>query len=249
VVDVVAEFPVEVIAELIGVPKEDRHKIFHWTNQVLGAADGGEVDAEHFLSEDQVARAQMEMFLYVRELCEQRRKEPRDDIMSELLRAQLEGHKLTDPELAAFFMFLSAAGNETTRSVASHGLRALSWKTRRSGTSSCRTPRGWPGSATEEILRWASPTMYLRRNVTADTELRGQVLKAGDKVEWLPRIDGDKERLGMDAGCSRCRPCGRMGRRSPSSSPSRCSTTRTVHCSVRRPSSETSPRDGKRSVR
>jgi hypothetical protein len=58
VVDVAAEFPVEVIAELIGVPKEDRHKIFHWTNQVLGAADG---DREYFISEDQVARAQMEM--------------------------------------------------------------------------------------------------------------------------------------------------------------------------------------------
>jgi hypothetical protein len=92
VVDVAAEFPVEVIAELIGVPKEGRHKIFHWTNQVLGAADGGEVDPEYFISEDQVARAEMEMFLYVRELCEQRRTEPRDDIMSELLRAELDGH-------------------------------------------------------------------------------------------------------------------------------------------------------------
>src|ERR1700687_3218324 len=193
VVDVAAEFPVEVIAELIGVPREDRHKIFHWTNQVLGAADGGEVDPEYFVGEDQVARAQMEMFLYVRELCEQRRKEPRDDIMSELLRAELDGQKLTEFELAAFFMFLSAAGNETTRNAAAHGLHAF-LEDPKEWDKLAQDPEGLGGSATEEILRWASPTMYLRRNVTTDTELRGKALKGGDKVSlWYVSANRDED--------------------------------------------------------
>jgi cytochrome P450 len=90
VVDVAAELPVEVISELIGVPKQDRHKIFEWTNRIVGAED-----PEYFVSEDQMQRAMTEMFVYVHELCEQRRREPRDDIMSALLQAELEGDKLS----------------------------------------------------------------------------------------------------------------------------------------------------------
>ncbi len=193
VVDVAAKFPVEVIAEMIGVPTEDRHKIFHWTNQALGAADGGEVDPEYFVSEDETQRAQIEMFLYVQQLCEQRRKEPRDDIMSALLLADLDGRKLSDAELSAFFMFLSVAGNETTRNAATHGLSAFldgpaEWD------KLVRDPEGLIGSATEEILRWATPVMYLRRNVTTDTELRDTALKAGDKVSlWYVSADRDEE--------------------------------------------------------
>jgi cytochrome P450 len=161
--------PLEVIAALIGVPNEDRHKIFEWTNQALGMADGGEMDPEYFISEDQVLQAQLEMFLYVQQLCEQRRREPRDDIMSELLQAELEGHGLSDPELAAFFLFLSSAGNETTRNAATHGLTAFladpqEWD------KLVQDPEGLVGSATEEILRWATPVMYLRRNVTSGTD-------------------------------------------------------------------------------
>jgi cholest-4-en-3-one 26-monooxygenase len=193
VVDVAAKFPVEVIAEMIGVPTEDRDKIFHWTNQSLGAADGGEVDPEYFVSEDETQRAQIEMFLYVQQLCEQRRKEPRDDIMSALLQADLGGRKLSDAELSAFFMFLSVAGNETTRNAATQGLSAFlddpnEWD------KLVQDPDRLIGSATEEILRWATPVMYLRRNVTTDTELRDTALKAGDKVSlWYISADRDEE--------------------------------------------------------
>ena len=193
VVDVAAELPVEVIAELIGVPKEDRHKIFEWTNQALGTADGGEMDPEYFISEGQAQQAQIEMFVYVQELCEQRRKEPRDDIMSELLQAELDGQKLTEAELTMFFMFLSIAGNETTRNAAAHGLKR-SWQDPQEWDKLVQDPEGMIGSATEEILRWASPVMYLRRNVTSDTELRGQALKAGDKVSlWYVSANRDEE--------------------------------------------------------
>jgi cholest-4-en-3-one 26-monooxygenase len=193
VVDVAAELPVEVIADLIGVPKEDRHRIFEWTNQSLGAADGGEVDPEYFISEERIRQSQTEMFLYVQELSNQRRNEPRDDIMSELVQAELEGDKLTAFELNAFFMFLSVAGNETTRNAAAHGLNAF-LEHPQEYDKLVQDPEGLIGSTTEEILRWASPVMYLRRNVTRDTELRGQALRTGDKVSlWYVSANRDEE--------------------------------------------------------
>jgi cholest-4-en-3-one 26-monooxygenase len=188
VVDVAAELPVEVIAELIGVPREDRHKIFEWTNRMIG-----DEDPEYFVGEDQVLQAQMEMFTYVRELCERRRNEPRDDIMTALLQAEVEGDKLTDLELNAFFLFLSAAGNETTRNAATHGLCAF-LDAPQEWDKLVQDPEGLVASATEEILRWASPVMCLRRNVTSDTELRGHALKAGDKVSvWYVSANRDEE--------------------------------------------------------
>jgi cholest-4-en-3-one 26-monooxygenase len=188
VVDVAAELPVEVISELIGVPKQDRHKIFEWTNRIVGAED-----PEYFVSEDQMQRAMTEMFVYVHELCEQRRREPRDDIMSALLQAELEGDKLTDLELNAFFLFLSSAGNETTRNAAAHGLNAF-LENPQQYDKLVQDPERLIGSATEEILRWATPTMYLRRNVTRDTELRGRALKAGDKLSlWYVSANRDED--------------------------------------------------------
>ena len=131
--------------------------------------------------------------MYVRELCELRRKEPRDDIMSELLQAELDGQKLTELELAMFFMFLSVAGNETTRNAASHGLHAF-LEDPQQWDKLVQDPEGLAASATEEILRWASPVMYLRRNVTRETELRGRALKAGDKVGlWYVSANRDED--------------------------------------------------------
>jgi cholest-4-en-3-one 26-monooxygenase len=193
VIDVAAELPLEVIAELLGVPREDRQKLFDWTNQALGSADAGEVDPEYFVAEDQIQRSQIEMFTYVQDLCERRRKEPGDDLMSRLLDAEMEGDKLTDFELNAFFMFLTAAGNETTRNAATHGLMGFleypdQWD------KFVQDPEGLVAGATEEILRWASPVMHLRRNVTVDTELRGQALKSGDKVSiWYTSANRDED--------------------------------------------------------
>ena len=165
VVDVAAELPVEVIAELIGVPNEDRHKIFEWTNRIVG-----EEDPEYFVAKDQRDHAMAEMFEYVQELSEQRRREPRDDIMSELLQAELDGDKLSALELNAFLDNPS----EYEKLV--------------------QDPEGLAASATEEILRWASPVMYLRRNVVSDTELRGQLLRAGDKVSiWFVSANRDED--------------------------------------------------------
>lgn len=188
VTEVAALLPVEVIAELIGVPAEDRHKLFEWTNTIVGAED-----PEFFVAEDQMHQAMAEMFAYVQELSEQRRREPRDDIMSELLQAEVDGDKLTALELNAFFLFLSSAGNETTRNAAAHGLSAF-LDNPQEYDKLVQDPEGLARTATEEILRWASPVIYLRRNVTTDTELRGHTLRAGDKVSlWYVSANRDED--------------------------------------------------------
>ncbi len=146
VIDAAAELPLEVIAELIGVPNEDRHKIFEWTNQSLGAADGGEVDPEYSISEDRIRQSRIEMFLYVQELCKQRRNEPRDDIMSELVQAELDGDKLTDFELNARVSCFSLPPGTRRPATQPPTVSTLSWNTRGSTTSSCGTPRARSGA-------------------------------------------------------------------------------------------------------
>jgi cholest-4-en-3-one 26-monooxygenase len=188
VTDVAALLPVEVIAELIGVPAEDRHKLVEWTNSLVGADD-----PEFSTGENEMYQAMAEMFAYVEDLSSRRRAEPRDDIMSELLTAEVDGDKLTDLELNAFFLFLSSAGNETTRNAAAHGLSAF-LDNPGEYDKLVQDPEGLARSATEEILRWATPVMYLRRNVTTDTELRGHPLKAGDKVGlWYVSANRDED--------------------------------------------------------
>jgi cholest-4-en-3-one 26-monooxygenase len=187
VVDVAAEVPLQVIAEMLGVPHEDRHKLFEWSNRMIGSDD-----PEYRVSEELVMNAQVEMFMYANELAQQRRAEPRDDIITALLDAEVDGDRLTEMDFNLFFMLISVAGNETTRNSISHGIKAF-----------CDFPDQYQllvedpsraASATEEIVRWASPVMYFRRNVTRDTVLRGQELKEGDKVSiWYISANRDED--------------------------------------------------------
>ena len=175
VVDVAAEVPLQVIAEMLGVPQEDRHKLFEWSNRMIGSED-----PEYLVSEQEVMNAQVEMFMYANELAAARRAEPRDDIITALLDAEVDGDKLSEMDFNLFFLLIAVAGNETTRNSISHGIKAF-----------CDFPEQYQllvndptlaQSATDEIVRWASPVMYFRRNVTKDTVLRGQQLKEGDKI-------------------------------------------------------------------
>ncbi len=187
VVDVAAELPLQVIAEMLGVPMEDRHKLFEWSNRMVGSED-----PEYQVSEELVQTAQIEMFMYANELAAQRRGEPRDDIITALLNAEVEGDRLSEMDFNLFFLLISVAGNETTRNSISHGIKAFCDfpdQYRLLVEDPTRAP-----SATEEIVRWASPVMYFRRNVTRDTELRGQQLKAGDKVSiWYISANRDED--------------------------------------------------------
>jgi cytochrome P450 len=126
----------------------------------------------------------MELFQYGLGLAEQRLREPRDDIATALVHAEVDGERLTAAELGSFFVLLVVAGNETTRTAISHGILALSqhpeerakWLT---------DPVGVGPTAVEEIVRWASPVIHFRRTATADTELGGQRIAEGDRVVML----------------------------------------------------------------
>ena len=176
VVDVAAELPLEVIAELIGVPSEDRHKIFDWSNRMVGSED-----PEYIVSDEEIFQAQVEMFMYAQQLADTRRQEPRDDIITALLSAEVDGESLSDMDFNLFFLLLSVAGNETTRNAIAHGMNAF-----------LENPEQWDlfandidghtAGMTEEVLRWATPVMYFRRNATRDFELRGETIKDGDKI-------------------------------------------------------------------
>jgi cholest-4-en-3-one 26-monooxygenase len=175
VVDVAAELPLQVIAEMLGVPMEDRHKLFEWSNRMVGSED-----PEYIVADAEIEAAQAEMFMYANELARERRENPRDDIVTALLDAEVDGDRLSEMDFNLFFLLLSVAGNETTRNSMAHGMLAFLENPDQYELlvkdPSLATP------ATEEIVRWASPVMYFRRNVTKDTEIRGQQIKAGEKV-------------------------------------------------------------------
>lgn len=187
VVDVAAELPLEVIAELIGVPHEDRHKIFEWSNRFVGSDD-----PEYFVGEEKIQEAQIEMFLYAQQLAEARRDDPQDDIITALLSAEIDGEQLSDMDFNLFFLLLSVAGNETTRNAISHGMHALldhpdQW------ALLVEDPAGRIETATEEILRWASPVMYFRRTAMRDLELDGRQIREGDKLSlWYISANRDE---------------------------------------------------------
>jgi cholest-4-en-3-one 26-monooxygenase len=187
VVDVAAEVPLQVIAELLGVPLEDRHKLFEWSNRLVGSED-----PEYIIADEEIQAAQVEMFMYANELARERREYPRDDIVTALLDAEVEGDRLSEMDFNMFFMLLSVAGNETTRNSMSHGM--LAFLEHPDQYQLLVDDRSLAGSATEEIVRWASPVMYFRRNVTLDTEIRGQRIAAGDKVSiWYVSANRDED--------------------------------------------------------
>ena len=188
VVDIAAELPLEVIAELIGVPHEDRHKIFDWSNRMIGSED-----PEYMVSEQEAFNAQVEMFMYAQQLAEKHRASPQNDIISALLSAEVDGESLSDMDFNLFFLLLSVAGNETTRNAIAHGMNAFLENPDQYDLL-VGDPAKHIAGTTEEILRWASPVMYFRRNATKDFELRGQTIKEGDKISlWYISANRDAD--------------------------------------------------------
>jgi cholest-4-en-3-one 26-monooxygenase len=188
VVDIAAELPLEVIAELIGVPREDRHKIFEWSNRMVGSED-----PEYIVSDEEVFNAQVEMFMYAQQLAEQRRAAPADDIITALLSAEVDGESLSDMDFNLFFLLLSVAGNETTRNAIAHGMNAFLENPDQYELLASDPDRHLPG-AVEEILRWATPVLYFRRNCTKDTVVGGQTIRAGDKISlWYISANRDED--------------------------------------------------------
>ncbi|WP_328401166.1 cytochrome P450 [Streptomyces sp. NBC_00390] len=172
VTDIAVELPLQAIAELIGVPQEDRTKIFDWSNK-MAAYD----DPEYAITEEVGTEAAMEIVSYAMNLAAARKECPAKDIVSRLVAAEGEGN-LSSDEFGFFVILLAVAGNETTRNAISHGMHAFlthpdQWELYK---------RERPGTTAEEIVRWATPVVSFQRTATEDVELGGARIKKGDRV-------------------------------------------------------------------
>ncbi len=173
--DVAAKLPLEMICEMIGLPEADWPRMFELSNTLVGFDDP---DLRATPEEGEAAAA--EIYAYCDAVAADRRANPRDDLMTALVQAEVDGERLTDLELNLFFVTLVVAGNETTRNLISHGMLALI-----EHPDQLRRLREDPGlwpTAVEEMLRWGTSIHNFRRTATRDTELRGQRIAAGDKV-------------------------------------------------------------------
>jgi cholest-4-en-3-one 26-monooxygenase len=176
VTEISAELPLQAIAEMMGIPLEDRDKIFRWTNAMIGSQD-----PDFAQSEDDVMAAFGELYAYSHQLQTERRDQPADDIITTLLRSEVDGHQLNETEFDMFFLLLCVAGNETTRNSITHGMKGFfdfpdQWEKFRSD------PDRYMDTAVDEIVRWATPVLNFRRQCMQDYELGGVKISAGDKV-------------------------------------------------------------------
>jgi cholest-4-en-3-one 26-monooxygenase len=194
VIDVAAELPLVVLAELLGVPSEDRSKMFDWSNRMIGREDA-EYQRDQVVADESAALAAAELFGYAAELYEQKRADPGQDLMSVLTQVELDGERLSELELDLFFMLLAVAGNETTRNLMSGAMVAFSqfpeqWER-------LRNDRALLPSAVEEMLRFVTPVMNFRRQATEEVEIGGKLIKEGDKVVFF-HISANRDEMVFD---------------------------------------------------
>ncbi len=178
VTDIAAELPLVVIAELLGVPNEDRHRMFDWSNRMIGSDD-----PEYQSTGEAAQMASMELYAYASELFATKRVDPRDDLMSVLTQVDIDGEQLSSFELELFFLLLTVAGNETTRNLISGAMATFfehpdQWEL-------LRADRSLLPDAVEEMLRYVTPVMNFRRQTTSEFELGGQTIEADSKVVFF----------------------------------------------------------------
>jgi cholest-4-en-3-one 26-monooxygenase len=171
VTDVACELPLQAIAELLGVPQEDRRNVFEWSNSMIG------YDDPEFSGADPMESA-MGLLGYAMQMADERQTCPRDDIVTTLVKAEIAGEHLSVDEFGFFVLMLAVAGNETTRNAISHGMHAL-----------LSNPEQWelfketrPRTAVDEFVRWGSPINVFQRTTTHDTVLAGVPLPKGQRV-------------------------------------------------------------------
>jgi len=178
--EIAAPLPLGIICDMMGIPDSQAKFVFDQTNTILGLGDPDYTpEGSDIITAALGAGGALGQLM--NEIAEKRKSDPRDDLTSQLLNAEIDGEALTGQELASFFVLLVVAGNETTRNAISHGMKAL-----------CDHPderRKWAAdfegvapTAVEEIVRWASPVIHFRRTATQDVVLGGQPIKEGEKV-------------------------------------------------------------------
>lgn len=186
--EIASEIPMQVFAEILGVPQSERREIIEIGDRLLGNADpeyahDGDDDAHRHLPFS--SPAALDMFAFGRRLADERRRQPRDDIMTTLVQAGL-----TQREMDVYFVLLATAGNETTRHTITHGLLAL--LDHPDQLARLREDPSLGKTATEEMLRWATPVHHFRRTAAIDTELGGTAIAAGEKVTtWF--VSGNRD--------------------------------------------------------
>jgi cholest-4-en-3-one 26-monooxygenase len=184
---VAAELPLQVIAELMGIPQEDRGKVFDWSNRLIGFDD-----PDFQTSLDDGKQAAMEMWMYANTLGEVRKGGKGDDLVTILMNGEVDGTSLSEPEFDSFFLLLAVAGNETTRNLIAGGLLALIEHPEQ--RARLVEKPSLVSSAVEEMLRWVTPVVHFRRTALRDTELRGVKIKEGEKVVvYYPSANRDED--------------------------------------------------------
>lgn len=195
-VDAVARrLPMWTIYEMVGLPAEQQDEVALAADTLVSSNDAEVQDGREPL--EVVNDAVMVLMAAGLDLAEDRRANPRDDLMSALASAEIDGDRLTDEEISAFFVLLSVAGNDTTRNTIAHTMKAL-----------CDNPdqRAWLaedldgrlGTAVEEMVRWATPVMTFKRTATRDTEIAGVPVAAGEKVVMMYPSGNRDERVFAD---------------------------------------------------
>ncbi|MGB8390896.1 cytochrome P450 [Mycobacterium sp.] len=165
------ELPLQAIADLLGVPQEDREKLFRWSNEMTGNDDPEYADVDPKASS-------VEVLTYAMQMAALKAEHPGDDIVTTLINADIDGEKLSDDEFGFFVMMLAVAGNETSRNSITQGMKAF-----------VDFPDQWelykkerPESAADEIVRWATPVTSFQRTALRDYELSGVQIKKGQRV-------------------------------------------------------------------
>ena len=171
--------PLITISDMIGVPESDRERVVHAADTLVTVGDP-EVSGDRPPLEA-LGEALWTLTSFAKELAAHREQNPGDDLMTALVQAEVDGERLTHDEIAAFFVLLSVAGNDTTRHTTSHGMRALTVNPDERAKLTEDLDGVLPG-AVEEFVRWATPVLTFRRTATRDTEISGQRVEQGEKV-------------------------------------------------------------------
>jgi cholest-4-en-3-one 26-monooxygenase len=188
--DLAAKLPVFVITEMIGVPREDAELMFEWTNESIGA---GDPEYQKGRTAQETGRtALMNMFGYFAKLLGERKQKPKNDLISVLIKSEVDGQQISDMDIIAYCFLLVVAGNETTRNATSGGMLTLIEHPDQ--MAKLRDDPSLAPSAVEEMLRFVSPIIHFARTAVSDTEIRGQKIAAGEAVTmFYPSANRDEE--------------------------------------------------------
>jgi cytochrome P450 len=195
------ELPIRTLSDMVGIPESDRQRVEHAADAMVSWADPVYLNGRHPM--EVLFEAQTTVHQVAFALAAERREHPGDDLFSSLVTAEVDGDRLADADIAAFFVLLAVAANDTTRQTTSHALKAL---------TDFPDQRAWLledfdnriGGAIEEFIRWGTPVMTFRRTAATDFEVSGQTIRAGEKVvmfypsgNWDTEVFEHPERLDL----------------------------------------------------